>query len=65
MLQKLFPGASGPYLRAIHGNQMPLLIVLYSAGYAGIYGLLAAMTWRAWTRRAALALDSCELAHTK
>ena len=51
-------GATGPDM--IRDDQGPTLMLLYSAGFAVIFGLFALLYWRAWAVRERLELDERE-----
>lgn len=50
----------GSVVPAMTAAQMPLLMVLYSGGFVGVFGILALLELRAWTRRDRLELNDAE-----
>ena len=50
----------------LHGpDDVAQLMVIYGLGYTAVFGLLAALYWRAWRLRLVLELDSAERVITK
>jgi hypothetical protein len=45
--------------------QLQSVYVIYGAGFAGVWGLYAALYLHAWNRRRELALDEVEMLHTR
>ncbi len=58
-------GSDGQPLPIVEGGDMGQLLLLYSAGYAGIFLVFALMNHRAWRRREELELAPVEVVMTR
>ncbi|MCA9322120.1 MAG: DUF1211 domain-containing protein [Planctomycetes bacterium] len=58
-------GSSTAFQLAVSRDDMRILMILYGAGFAGIFTVYAIQTWRAWRFRDALELNAVELVITR